>query len=103
MAFGGRDYFVAAFAVVFHLAVTAAIFHAAWTSVPSVNAPSVNTPNVKAPSVNVDEQVGLTILRTIPTETTFLAGELPVQPNTVRPNTVQSDPVRLISVRTITI
>jgi hypothetical protein len=42
MKSGGRNYFVTAFAVVFHLAVIVGIFHASWTHVPSVDAASVN-------------------------------------------------------------
>jgi hypothetical protein len=49
MKFGGRNSFQAAFAIVFTLAVTTAIFHASWTRVPSVNSPSVNLEGSKEP------------------------------------------------------
>lgn len=42
MGFRGRNHFLLAFAVVFHLAVIAGIFHAFWSYLPSVGAPDVN-------------------------------------------------------------
>lgn len=42
MKLRGRNYFLDALAIVFHLAVAVGIFHASWTYVPSVSAPNEN-------------------------------------------------------------